>query len=658
MGRPRFSSIRVRISAGVSVILLLSMGSLVGVVSARTQGMARDQAGDLVSELSRSHSSVVEHRVGAGLAIARQLATTFRAMRSAGTTDRDAYNAVLRAVLAQEKQYLAAWTLWEPDALDGRDAEYAGTEGHDATGRFIPYWNRAGGEIRREPLVDYDQPGAGDYYLVPKRMKAEKVLEPYAYAIGGKDVLMTSVVVPIMRSGRFLGVAGLDIALDDLGEAISQIRPHGGYAALVSTAGAFVAHPEPGTVGQPVGDPRLASVVRAAASSTDPVSLGADGSGTVGATLQAWTAVPLGENDTWVFGVAVPLDAVLAGSRSLRAETLTFMVVCLGLGMAVVLLVSRSLTLPLRRLQLRMEEIAHGEGDLRQRVEIRREDEIGAVAHAFNLFAEKISGALVAVGECAHRVATGSDDLSVLARQMNDTAGQAKERIQVLDTATGEVSANVSMVAASSEEMNSTIGEVAQRAAEAARIAGAAVEAADSTGGTMTRLEAAGVQIDDIVRTIDSFADQTNLLSLNATIEAARAGESGKGFAVVAGEVKELARQTAEATADIAATVGTMKETSGAATEALGRISQIIGQVNDLQAAIAAAVEQQSATSGEISRSVTDLSEESRRIAETVAEVAEAAGTTSTAAEQTLRSAEDMSGIASDLQQLLGAFRY
>ena len=112
---------------------------------------------------------------------AKALAETFAAMRALGISDRRLFDGILRETLAQNPQYLGVWTVWEPNALDGRDRDFANAPGHDNTGRFIPLWNRGGGAIHLEPNVGYDIPGFGDWYLVPMQRREETVMDRMSF---------------------------------------------------------------------------------------------------------------------------------------------------------------------------------------------------------------------------------------------------------------------------------------------------------------------------------------------------------------------------------------------------------------------------------------------------------------------------------------------
>jgi len=105
-------------------------------------------------------------------------------------------------------------TCWEPNAFDGKDQEYKDKFPFDSTGRMIPYMtHKADGSVKIEPLVDYDKPGAGDYYLLPVKLAKDVVIPPYIYPVDGHNILMITLASPIMIDNKVYGAAGADIDL-------------------------------------------------------------------------------------------------------------------------------------------------------------------------------------------------------------------------------------------------------------------------------------------------------------------------------------------------------------------------------------------------------------------------------------------------------------
>ena len=215
-----FKNMRIKTSIILFTSLcLFALATIITTFSANSMiNEAIKIAKENISNLAKSEAGNIKAEIELSLDAARTLADIL----STQITDnkkltRDKVNSMLISVLKNNEKFLGTYTLWEPNAFDGKDNEFIDTEGHDGTGRFIPYWTRtADGGIAVDPLADYTIKGAGDYYQLPKETKKECILEPYTYPVQGKEILLTSLVVPIIVEGKFYGIAGIDISLDFL----------------------------------------------------------------------------------------------------------------------------------------------------------------------------------------------------------------------------------------------------------------------------------------------------------------------------------------------------------------------------------------------------------------------------------------------------------
>eukprot|EP00903_Cladosiphon_okamuranus_P003573 g3571.t1 len=151
--------------------------------------------------------------------MARTLGRTLGGLTSLGIRDRSVYDDVLRHTLVASPEIYGTWTVWEPGAL-GEDRQFRNRPGHDSTGRFIPFWFDGGGSVNVEPNTNYDRPGIGDYYLVPRQTRSERTIRKAPYVdCSGRHHYFTCHIVPIIRDGCFLGVAGIDV----LPEKVDQV---------------------------------------------------------------------------------------------------------------------------------------------------------------------------------------------------------------------------------------------------------------------------------------------------------------------------------------------------------------------------------------------------------------------------------------------------
>lgn len=293
----------------VSLIILLSYIIVIITVSVKSVEMAKGSAFELTDETANRYGTYVKAEIEVAMDSARTLTRTFESMKISGITDREVMNNILKHVLKDNPHFIAIWACWEPNALDGKDNEFINMSGHDSTGRFIPYWNRFNNKLDLEPLYDYETPGSGDYYLIPKNTKSETIIEPYWYPIAGNEVLLTSLVVPIICEEKFLGVVGIDITLNTFQELISGIKPfQTGYASLISNNGQYVAHNSE-QIGQYLEDAKAKEAIKLGKTYT---SINSD-------FYRVFVPINIGNTTTpWSIALSVPMDVILQKANEIR----------------------------------------------------------------------------------------------------------------------------------------------------------------------------------------------------------------------------------------------------------------------------------------------------------------------------------------------------
>ena len=286
------------------------------------------------------------------------------------------------------------------------------------------------------------------------------------------------------------------------------------------------------------------------------------------------------------------------------------------------LCIARSITKPIVRTADMFKDISEGEGDLTKRLVVTSNDEVGRLSRHFNHFVEKLQGLISQIADSVNLVASSSTELAATATQLasgaEETTNQSAQvaaaaeqmstNMTTMSASTEQMSTSVKTVSAAVEQVTASIGEMAKSAERAASAAANATQLVESSNTQIGDLGDAADEIGKVIEVIQDIAEQTNLLALNATIEAARAGDAGKGFAVVATEVKELAKQTADATEDIRRRIEGIQSSTGLAVQSMGGIGDVIRQVNDLSRTIASAVEEQSITTKEIARNMAESS--------------------------------------------------
>nr|WP_153773367.1 methyl-accepting chemotaxis protein [Pseudomonas sp. MNR3A] len=600
------------------------------------------------------------------------------------------------AALAGNPDLIGLYLVFQPDALEHQDARFRGQAelGSNEQGRFSLYWSREdSGEVASEAmpesmLADSSIGANGSAYnrwlTCPLETAKACVLDPYFDEVNGRQVLMTSIALPLLENGKVIGVLGLDIGLDNLQQLSlagrQELFEGQGQVSIVSPVGLLAGHSQDASQLSKPLEQALGEAVRELLA---PMRAGQPVERQEGGMLRvAHPFAPIPDAAPWQVLLEVP-EAVLrapavavnqrldAHNQQANLSSLLIGLVAAVFGLLLVWLTARGVTRPILAVAERLRDIASGEGDLTRRLDYARDDELGQLTGWFNRFLDKLQPVIAQVKASLHE-ARGTADQSAAIASQTSAGMQLQHR-------------EIEQVATAANEMSATAQDVAHNASQAAEAARGADQASQeglrliaSTRQTIANL-AAGMdaamdearslagrseQIGSVLEVIRAIAEQTNLLALNAAIEAARAGEAGRGFAVVADEVRNLAQRTQVSVEEIRVVIEGLQQGTrdvvdamqagqrqaqdnaqrmDQALPALQRIGEAVAVISDMNLQIASAAEEQSAVAEEVNRNVAGI----RDVTESL----------SGQAEESARISQALNRLANQQQALMEQFR-
>ena len=481
--------------------------------------------------------------------------------------------------------------------------------------------------------------------------------DPYTDSVSGA-ILVSSVRQFNDQNGKPYGVIGMDVSSSKLAGIMEKVKiGKTGYTIMLHQKGLILA--------DPVHKENNFKYLK----DTSLKSLGAaleKPQADFEAELDQKTYIVNSFQSTktdWVIITLVEESELAAVSASIRTTIALITLIVLAVAIGLTWFVSGRAVRPINRMVAGFKDIAQGEGDLTMRLEATGRDEISEMARWFNTFLEKLQDIIKSIASDASQLDTASSDLAAISKEVSNGAENMSEKSNSVAAAAEEMSSNmhsvsaaveqsatnINMVSAAAEEMTSTIDEIAKNTSQTRGTSHDAVERTRKASGQIYELSRSAQDIGKVVETITDISEQTNLLALNATIEAARAGEAGKGFAVVAGEIKELARQTAEATFEIVAKVENIQASTGQTVSEIDQVTQAITSVNEMIDTVAAAVEEQSATTKEIAGNVSQAALGIQEVTENISHSSEVAGEISSEINQISESVTDISNNTSQI---------
>ena len=431
----KFNELKIGTKLMVSTALLVATAVFVISISLSfiVQELAENNAKELAKETALHYANVVKAELEVALDEARAIAKIFESAVNAKNfaLSREEANIMLKYFIEDNTNFVGVYVNFEPDAFDGNDAQFVNKAGHDKTGRFIPYWTRdANGRGFLEPLLDYDLSGPGDYYQLPKRRKKECVIEPYMYPIQGKEVLITSLVVPIFEhdelqhNKRFVGIGGIDITLDELEHLVQKIKIsnfQGAYVTFYSAGGIIIGSKKSEYTGKHVKLTTDSQLLIDNVLKNQPFFIKRE-SRTLGQMVFTYgIPIEIGQTGThWMATVNIPEDELQASARRVILITVILGIMVILIAILAIYFIAQNLVGILLQINNNLKCLAQGQPS-NDDIDYQSTDEIAEII----VSVRQLKRGMISTINQANAIATGDFSNEVQLLSEADQLGQA-----------------------------------------------------------------------------------------------------------------------------------------------------------------------------------------------------------------------------------------
>jgi methyl-accepting chemotaxis protein len=421
-------SIKTKIAWSVGIF---SSAVLLAIVSFSTIKMRHDaleNAEKLALAESHEYAKQIQIELEQAIISDRSMCQAIASVKSnpSSTIDRQGVNAILKDVLTRFPHFLGTYTVWEPNAFDGKDSSFANTSGHDKTGRLIPYWYRNGNEIVMEPIQGYESEQSAAWYFMPKKTGQETIMDPFYY----QGMYMISVLHPIVKENTFLGITGTDMSMEFIQQLLDKFDLYDGAASisiLSDSKTVVTASNRPSLAGKSISEafPNIEKQL----SSTEEQSVSESD------TIRTFVPFELGESGKkWTVYIQVPEKVLLASSNRMLTILLILTFVSIGLLVVGIYYFSTKLTKPILTISQLASEIAVGKLDNKVSINDTSE-EVAMLKQSF----EQIAQGQEDITNVCKRISEGDFSVKATIRSEADVLSMSVNKmIDNLQTASSE----------------------------------------------------------------------------------------------------------------------------------------------------------------------------------------------------------------------------
>ncbi len=623
----KFTSLKIKLAITISVAVGIIFSLIIFYSVITNRKIAIENSEQKITLFAKEYALKIEAEIELAMDASNTMASVFTSFKTSNDFEpnRIVINNLLKQVLNDNPNFCATYTLWETNAFDNMDNNFINQKGHDETGRFIPYFTLDNSNsFILEPLVDYMQDGAGDYFLIPKKTKKEAIIEPYIYPVQGKDVLITSLVTPVLVDNEFIAIAGVDITIEFLQNlaqnAKNKIYNGNAEITIIANNGTYAANTKnTENVGRNISEfndnanELISKIKKGKIFKTQNSEI-----------FEINVPVKIGKTTTaWSVNVSVPKKIIFANINKQTVILIIIGTISVILIIFVSLVIAKIFTTPIRKVVKALEKMSQKQ--INFTMDTKRNDEIGTLYNSINTMNRVFTEMITGIDETASSVLTASNQLSTISQEISQRAN--------------EQAATTEEIAASTEQMLAMINSNTEQAEITGKISSKSSRRMEQSKVMIIKTLESVSKVNEKTSIISDIANKTDILSINAAIEATRAGEDGKGFAVVANEIRKLADKTAIASNEIEVLSHENHELTQVTSSQLEKVIPDITKSAELVNNIVSAGKEQQAGVENINISIQQLTEITNE--------------NSASAEEMSASAEELSAQAEQLKNMI-----